>query len=260
MQQLEDAKGKTHKKKAAGKNVVAHDYEGSEVGSDAEDFEMPSGIEPQQQMKKKSNKSRKYCELLSVNLVEHTPTPTPTRRLTLPHITPPARTARIRGQAHGWLHDHPPKGQRVEILLSQLTSDPCVVAPHVWLPDHRANTRESIDPTAEAVVDTLSGFGGMDIDEPSKKMKKSRKKFNSEKKLSVVEAHVIGAMTHDFAFRPSLVPSAKPIETSHGNISQHPPMHTAQFCGAFAAQPFSVECSVSSPGIAWFMLPYDLAL
>ncbi|KAF8504144.1 hypothetical protein JB92DRAFT_2833261 [Gautieria morchelliformis] len=44
MQQLEDAKGKTHKKKAAGKNVVTHDYEGSEVGCDAEDFEMPSGI------------------------------------------------------------------------------------------------------------------------------------------------------------------------------------------------------------------------
>ncbi|KAF8527203.1 hypothetical protein JB92DRAFT_2826285 [Gautieria morchelliformis] len=102
---------------------------------------------------------------------------------------------------------------------------------------------------AEAVADT---FGRMDIDEPSKKMKKSRKKFNSvrsqngsslhadmscrrtwvpQRKLSVVEAHVIGATTHDFAFRPSLVPSAKPIETSHGNISQHPPMHTAQARG-----------------------------
>ncbi|KAF8527804.1 hypothetical protein JB92DRAFT_3107405 [Gautieria morchelliformis] len=76
MQQLEDAKG-------------------SEVGSDAEDFKMPSDSEPQQQMKKKSNKSHKYCELLSVNLVEHTPTPAPTWRLTLPHITPPACTARM---------------------------------------------------------------------------------------------------------------------------------------------------------------------
>ncbi|KAF8461779.1 hypothetical protein JB92DRAFT_3306256 [Gautieria morchelliformis] len=76
----------------------------------------------------------------------------------------------------------------------------------------------------EAVADTLSGFGRMDIHEPSKKMKKSRKKFNSEnlgspRKLSVVEAYVIGATTHDFAFHPSLVPSAKPIETSHGNGS-----------------------------------------
>ncbi|KAF8476261.1 hypothetical protein JB92DRAFT_2838179 [Gautieria morchelliformis] len=38
MQQLEDAKGKMHKKKAAGKKVVARDSEGSEVGSDVEGF------------------------------------------------------------------------------------------------------------------------------------------------------------------------------------------------------------------------------
>ncbi|KAF8508700.1 hypothetical protein JB92DRAFT_577207 [Gautieria morchelliformis] len=63
---------------------------------------------------------------------------------------------------------------------SQLTSDPVVVAPHAWLRDRRANTRESIDPTAEAVANTLSGFDRMDIDEPSKKMKKSKKQSNSE--------------------------------------------------------------------------------
>ncbi|KAF8474544.1 hypothetical protein JB92DRAFT_3134697 [Gautieria morchelliformis] len=67
MQQLEDAKGKTHKKKAAGKKVVTHDSEGSEVVSDAEDFEMPSDSEPQQQMKKKSNKSRKYSAVAPTN-------------------------------------------------------------------------------------------------------------------------------------------------------------------------------------------------
>ncbi|KAF8508701.1 hypothetical protein JB92DRAFT_577230 [Gautieria morchelliformis] len=64
---------------------------------------------------------------------------------------------------------------------SQLTSDPLVVPPHAWL--RRANTREPIDTTAEAVADTPSGFDRMDIDEPSEKMKKSRKKFNSSEKM-----------------------------------------------------------------------------
>ncbi|KAF8508001.1 hypothetical protein JB92DRAFT_3098152 [Gautieria morchelliformis] len=110
---------------------------------------------------------------------------------------------------------------------SQLTSDPCVIAPHAWLRDRRANMRESIDPMPEAVADTLSGFGRMDLDEPSKKMKKSRKKFNSEKKLSVVEAHVIGATTHDTKCKAHRNISREHISTST--------WHTAQFRGAFAA-------------------------
>ncbi|KAF8480614.1 hypothetical protein JB92DRAFT_3149326 [Gautieria morchelliformis] len=68
MQQLEDAKGNKHKKKAAGKKkVIAHDSESSEVGSDAEDFEMSSDSEPKQQTKKKSKKFRKYPTVAPTN-------------------------------------------------------------------------------------------------------------------------------------------------------------------------------------------------
>ncbi|KAF8526485.1 hypothetical protein JB92DRAFT_2872146 [Gautieria morchelliformis] len=68
---------------------------------------------------------------------------------------------------------------------SQLTSDPFVVAPHAWLRDRRANTRESIDTTAEAVADILSGFDTMDVDEPSEKMKGGRlpRNVSSESEL-----------------------------------------------------------------------------
>ncbi|KAF8526477.1 hypothetical protein JB92DRAFT_3140122 [Gautieria morchelliformis] len=44
---------------------------------------------------------------------------------------------------------------------SQLTSDPFAVAPHAWLRDRRANTRQFIDTTAEAVADILNGFDRM---------------------------------------------------------------------------------------------------
>ncbi|KAF8477897.1 hypothetical protein JB92DRAFT_2838074 [Gautieria morchelliformis] len=80
---------------------------------------------------------------------------------------------------------------------------------------------EGVDPTPEAVADTLSGFGCMDLDEPSKKMKKSRKKFNSEKKLSVVEAHVIGATTHEWTTHaPRFVTTEGRIISSGGQVSK----------------------------------------
>ncbi|KAF8508702.1 hypothetical protein JB92DRAFT_577219 [Gautieria morchelliformis] len=66
---------------------------------------------------------------------------------------------------------------------SQFTSDPFVVAPHAWLRDRRTNTRESIDPTAEVVADTLSGSDHMDIDEPSAKMKGGRLPRNASSEL-----------------------------------------------------------------------------
>ncbi|KAF8526474.1 hypothetical protein JB92DRAFT_3108270 [Gautieria morchelliformis] len=50
-------------------------------------------------------------------------------------------------------------------------------------PDRRANTRESIDATAEAVADILSGFDRMDVDEPSEKMKGARVPRNVSSEL-----------------------------------------------------------------------------